>query len=754
MNLSEALDAALPEIPKARYARRGPPRLDPALIARDDVADGEPFVGVMNRARASYFRMVPEHWRLAQLFDGERSYDDIAELYLAQSGFTVTSDYLQDFVRTLEEAGLWYKTPQEKNLALSEKLAAQRSRRAGRKSKVNLAHISFSAWDPDTYLTWLDRRVGRFIYSPWCVLAVLLLFVFEATVFIANWKYLGPDIPLYFNFTQKNFSDIVEFWILLFALGFVHETAHGLTCKHYGGEVHSMGLMFLYLTPCFFADITEAWVSSSRVHRMAAIIAGIWIEMVVCGLAMIVWTNTPPGMWVHDFSYKVILITGLAVIVMNLNPLLKLDGYYFLTELITIPDLKEHSTAFVSGWFQRHVLGLPVEVPVVPRRRVALYTLYALASGFYSYFVLFAVIRLCYNITSHWLAEFALLPTGLLAFAMFKGRLISLRRTLARTLSPIWSLWTRQTGAPEAGVGLSLEGSSALATTTAGPPPRRTTARAMTRAVLAAAALFALVFAPLWRDRENAYFVIEPASSETVHASLPGRVEEVLVTEGQRVQRGQPLLRLSSAGASSMNSAARADSSSADFQAYAAELRGASIGPAAAARQAAERVTGMARSAQASLVAAAPVDGIVMTADPAALVNQSVASGEPLISLAIQGPRVARVFIPASVLSRIPANAETALLLPGDFSVLRLPPGALLPAIAPETVTLPEGIVPAQRYKGVTMPTFYSARIPLPANGVNPPIGTAGEAKIFGVRRSLAGRFFSVAANLFRAHVW
>lgn len=33
---------------------------------------------------------------------------------------------------------------------------------------------------------------------------------------------------------------------------------------------------------------------------------------------------------------------------MNLNPLLKLDGYYFFTETIGIPDLKERSTAFVS----------------------------------------------------------------------------------------------------------------------------------------------------------------------------------------------------------------------------------------------------------------------------------------------------------------------------------------------------------------------------------------------------------------------
>ena len=716
MNLSEALDAALPEIPKVRAARSRPPCLDPELITREDMADGEPFIGVMHRGRASYFRLPPSHWQLAQLFDGVRSYEEIAALYGEQTQIAVSAGYLRDFVQNFEDAGLWYKTPQEKNLALNEKLRAQRERRATRKSKVNLAHISFSAWDPDRYLGWLDRRAGWFIYSPWCVLAVVMLFIFEGFVFVAKWNVIGPDIPLYFNFTQKGFYDIVEFWILLFALGFIHETAHGLTCKHYGGEVHSMGLMFLYLTPCFFADITEAWVSTSRLHRMAAIIAGIWIEMVVCGVAMVIWTNTAPGLWLHDFCYKVILITGLAVIVMNLNPLLKLDGYYFLTEFLTIPDLKEDSTAFVSGWFQRHILRLPVDVPVIPRRRLALYTVYALISGAYSYFVLYAVIRFVYNVSSHWLAEFALIPAGMMAFAMFKSRLVTLRGTLARA-------WKNGLGS--------------------GPWWRP-------KSLLITITLLVLLLAPIWRDRENAYFLVEAQSSSAVHAALTGRVESVFVKEGDTVRAGQPLLRMTSSGAASMRSAAQADTSDARFRAFDAELRGASISIAASDQEAALRSTDLARNAQASLVVTAPSDGIVLTADPASLRDQNVSSGELLIDLANPGARVVKLFIPVSALDRIPANAEAALILPGRFSVLRLNLGT----ITPETVTLPDGIIAKQAYKGVVLPTFYSARMPLPAADANLKIGLAGSARIFGVRRSLVARFFGVISNLFHAHVW
>ena len=50
----------------------------------------------------------------------------------------------------------------------------------------------------------------------------------------------------------------------MLVIGFIHESAHGLTCKHYGGEVHSMGFMLLYLMPAFFCDITEAWVTADQ----------------------------------------------------------------------------------------------------------------------------------------------------------------------------------------------------------------------------------------------------------------------------------------------------------------------------------------------------------------------------------------------------------------------------------------------------------------------------------------------------------
>ncbi|HEY3705395.1 MAG TPA: HlyD family efflux transporter periplasmic adaptor subunit [Terracidiphilus sp.] len=716
MNLSEVFDAALPELPKARLTRTRPPCLDPGLVAREDTLDGEDIVAVIQRSTDQFYRFSPAQWQLVLFFDGVRSYEEIAAAFNAQTGASLKPGDVREFAESMEQCGFWYKTPQEKNLAYSLKLSAGRERRARRKSKLNFTHMNFSGWDPDRFLTWLDAAVGRFVFSPWCILAMVLLFAYEASVFVGHWSTIGPDAKLYYDFTQKSLLDLAGFWLLFLAIGFIHESAHGLTCKHYGGEVHAMGLMFIYMMPAFYVDTTEMWTSASKLQRLATIIAGIWIEMVVCGIAMIVWLNTAVGGWLHDFAYQLILITGIAVILINLNPLIKLDGYYLLTNAISIPDLKERSTGFLAGWFQRTVLRLNVDMPVVPRRRAPFFILYALLSGAYSYMILFFVIRFAYNVTSHWLSEFALIPSGAMAFAIFRGRLRSIRDVTLQT-------WRQNLGSD-----------------------RRLRPSHLGAVVLVAAVLFV----PFSRDRENGYFVIEPLHSQILHAALAGQVTDVLAHEGQQVRAGQPLLTIASPLAASMTESAMAETHAANFQAFDAELQRRSIGPASAQQAASRRYAQLAQDAQSSLTIAAPEDGIMLSENPGALIGQHVASGQGLLDVAEGAQRAVRVYVPATALQRIPAGATVALKLPGSFSTVHL----TLAQIGGETVSLPGGLVPSQNYKGVRLPDFYVARMPLPLNAGKPGFGVAGPAKIFGIRRSFAARIFTSGVDLVKAHVW
>ena len=715
MNLSEALDAALPEIPRTRLSRKNPPCIDPELIVREDVVDGETIFAVYQRSTANLIRLKPTQWQLARLFDGVRSYEEVATAFEAETGIPLSADEARIFAENMDENGFWYKDPQEKNIAMNEKLAAQRSRRLLSGKSINVAHIQFSAWDPDRYLTRLDQKFGKYVFNGWFTLFAVVLFLFQAMVFIAKWNVIAPDIPLYFNFAKKTFSDLVEFWLLLLVIGFVHESSHGLTCKHYGGEVHSMGLMFLYLTPAFYVDVTESWISAGRWQRMATIIAGLWSEMILCGLAMIVWVNTQAGEWVHDFSYKFILLSGLALLVVNLNPLIKLDGYYFFTEWIGIPDLKERSTAFLTGWVQARLFRLPVEVPVVARRRVPLFVLYALASGIYSYLLLIVFIRFGYNVLHHWFAELALLPAALLAFIIFRSRLRALK-SFAR------SVYDTKAG-----------------------PLRLTPLRGGL-----GIALLIILFAPILRDRENAYFVIESTEVHQLHAGIPGRVSAIYVKQGETVRAGQVMAILQSLKEAGDREQAKEQLFSSQADLFAAELQHSPLGEALATQRAARRSSATAHDESAQLAVVAPEDGVVATDDPENLLHRDVTRGETLLRVVDRAHLVARLYVPVSAMDRIRLGDEVSIQIPSQFHKIYGRLGILEDSALP----LPPGLLPDLEYKGMVLPVFYTTRLAPGGMGDGIQPGMCGEAKIFGKRRSLAQRIATILGNVLRSHFW
>ena len=137
MNLSEALDAALPEIPKARLTRGRPPRLDPDLVIREDVLDGEPVVGVLQRGTSNFFRLSPDQWNLAQLFDGTRSYQEIADAWADRTDALIEAEDIRAFAEQMESNDFWHKTHQEKNSHLAKSFSHIGDAAANRKSTLH-----------------------------------------------------------------------------------------------------------------------------------------------------------------------------------------------------------------------------------------------------------------------------------------------------------------------------------------------------------------------------------------------------------------------------------------------------------------------------------------------------------------------------------------------------------------------------------------------------------------------------------------
>ena len=110
MNLAEVLNVALPELP-ARRIGKAFRRLHPKLIAREQIEGGVPTVVAMVSGSSYIMRFTPEQWKLVQLFNGERSYRDIAELFQQQTGMAFAEEQVREFADSLEEGGSGTRRP-------------------------------------------------------------------------------------------------------------------------------------------------------------------------------------------------------------------------------------------------------------------------------------------------------------------------------------------------------------------------------------------------------------------------------------------------------------------------------------------------------------------------------------------------------------------------------------------------------------------------------------------------------------------
>src|ERR1700724_2080024 len=241
MNLTRVLNVALPEIP-ARSITQRCPRVDPAAVCKEHIESGERVVRVYVPSAGGMYTFPSQNWALISLFDGKRSYREIAELFSGQTGLRYSEEQVREFADGLEAADFWYKTTQEKNVLLMQKSADERRRHLKQKSKYgDLSEILFPAFNPDKFLTWLDKYTS-FAYTWWFTLVTLAGFGFAAGSTITHWSEIGRDTLEFYNFANKSWADVFQYYLLVIATVVIHEGAHGHACKHYGGRRSNNGL--------------------------------------------------------------------------------------------------------------------------------------------------------------------------------------------------------------------------------------------------------------------------------------------------------------------------------------------------------------------------------------------------------------------------------------------------------------------------------------------------------------------------------
>ena len=715
MNIVNALNQALPELPE-RVLQQSIPKLDPRVIAKQQVEHGNPVVIAKMPGAENFIRLEPPQWILLQLFDGQRSYAEISSLFLEKTGVYYSEEDVREsaeFIR--RNTTLFYQSAVERNITLHQKLRGQRIKR-GRFNVGDFSDITIFKWpNADDYISKIYPYL-RWAYTWWFTLVALGMFVLMAGMWADRWGEIWRDSFEFYNVTTKSWGEVAEFWFLFAAMAFFHESFHGLTCKHFGANVESMGFSLMYFAPSFFCDMTQVWIYGGKWERIATVIAGIWGDLILCFFATIIWWATVPGMIAHNVAYKVMMVTGIGVSLLNLNPLIKLDGYFIFCELIGETEFKERAAHYLSGWI-RKVFGMPSELEYVPRWRRPYYIAYAVLSDVYGYLLLAFLMFFTYHVLYALSPDLALVGALAAGYWVFRKRIY----TFARFIGLLYLDKKERIGR--------------------WPTPLRTTAFGVT--------LMLVLFAPIWPDFQDTNFVLEPPHHAFIHAAVQGSVSRVFVDEGQRVSAGQPILTLENPDLQSELAKARADLTVASARATQSQLRYSGFGTAEHERDNLAEQKYLLGQKASQLEVASPIAGVVVTPHLHDLVGSDLDEGAPIAEVVDDSAIRARVYVPEYAMHDVRVGLPVRLRPQSRW----LPVSGVIHSISADWVPLDPALGQKDQLAGINPPRFYAADAWLPASSDLSP-GMTGSAKIQVGRRSGASFLWRFGRDLAARRVW
>lgn len=306
------------------------------LLIKPVGADGQHVV--KDPSTGNYFNLPPQEAFLLQQLDGQKIASEICTAFEQRFGEPLTPDDVEQFVQIAREQNF---IQTEAAPAAEPDVSAGKPWTPTRLAK-NILFWRHNFFDPDRFFNWLAPKITFFWTTAFFWLSLTVIAA-ASCVIATNWSEYAAYLP-----EVTTWETILLAWLILGLVTTGHEFAHGLTCKHHGGEVHEIGFMLMFFMPCFYCNVTDAWLIPEKSKRLWITAAGTYFDLCLWAFATFVWRLTLPGSMPYHVAFIVMSICGGRVFI-NINPLVKLDGYYFLSDWLEIPNLRQRSLDLVSG---------------------------------------------------------------------------------------------------------------------------------------------------------------------------------------------------------------------------------------------------------------------------------------------------------------------------------------------------------------------------------------------------------------------
>jgi len=465
------------------------------LVSRHGEEEGSFFV-FKDPASERFFRFGETEQFIAQQLDGATPVETVRQRVEERFGASLSVEALQQFIERLRGLGLVTDGATEPRL-----LPARRRRIAG-----DLFYLRFKAFDPDRLFERLEPAV-RFLFTPSFLVLSAALILCAVGVTVGHWGDMTRELGELFRFESLALA-----WGICFVVILAHEFAHGLTCKHFGGKVREIGFLLIYFQPAFYCNVSDAWLFPKKSHRLWVTFAGAYFETFLWALATLFWRVTEPDTTLNYLA-MVVAATSALKSFFNLNPLIKLDGYYLLSDWLVIPNLRRKAFAWLRGRLKSVLTFTRAPSESVTARERWIYLVYGLLAGAYSFWLL--------GIIAWYTGSYLVDRYQAWGFAFFSVLLFGLFRNPIRR------------AATELSAELSLARER-----------RVRTLKRLAKLVVVLAGLGVVLW--YWRPelKVAGSFTLLPIHNADVRAEVEGIIQSVYHDEGESVAQGEVIARL------------------------------------------------------------------------------------------------------------------------------------------------------------------------------------------------------------------
>ncbi len=297
---------------------------------------------ITDAKQVHYFRCNKKAWDFINLFDGHKTLSEVIhETVFNVDDEAADREELDSVIAQLLSMGVLYRNENK----LEKKHWVE-------KLKQPMA-IKVPLFNPDMILNQLSK-LGCILFNRYFFTLYILLFFYSVALIPLN----ESDISFHWSTRFFDPLNILCMLIIYPVLKIFHEFGHGVSLKYFGGQAKECGIVFLVLIPLPYIEASSSYLFPEKYKRVIVGLSGMLVELFVAMIAWLSWCAIDNVGLFSDILFDIVFIGGFSTLVFNINPLMKFDGYYILSDVLSIYNLNSRSRSLIGSLFKKYILGI------------------------------------------------------------------------------------------------------------------------------------------------------------------------------------------------------------------------------------------------------------------------------------------------------------------------------------------------------------------------------------------------------------